>query len=211
MFCLKCREYAGTRNFRFDDVFDTKNASQYAISYLLQQFSNPILSLGRPLRRTHTRRSVHSFPGRAGRHQPTLFSFEISRRREGGRAAAQRIVVFFFNTQSPFSSPFPPLYISGPTNNGRQGFNKPHKEDTPPRIDQKRTYVLNICQRRKKRTCYVRAQGLWQRRELLLLHRSRNIKATCSVRWDGIALAMLTGGWRLPLVRCSIANAFGVC
>ena len=124
------------------------------------------ISLGRPLRRTHTRPSVHSFLGRAGRvagrHQPTLFSFEISRRREGG----QRIVVFFFNTQSPFSSSSLPYISPGPPITGGRGSTTP-KEDPPPRIDQKRTFVLNISQRRKKRTSYVcvrprtlKAQGI---------------------------------------------------
>ena len=113
---------------RFDVVFDTKNASQYAISYLLQQFSIPIPHLSWQATEADSYSTERAQLSRAGRHQPTLFSFEISRR-EGGRATHRRLLQY----PIPFLFPFPPLYISGPTNNGTQGFNNPLKKILTPK------------------------------------------------------------------------------
>ena len=144
----------------------------------------------------------------SGTYQPTLFSFEISRlwlrrRRHRGRRGAAS-ATSSSSIPNPLSLlPFlisPGLPITGRTD-GRQWFNNPLKDYSFLRSNI--PTKLNICHSRKKWGSKVRQMTQEAEKNCNSACRSsrnRNIKATCFVRSDDIALALLTGRGR-ALVR----------
>lgn len=148
----------------------------------------------------------------SGTYQPTLFSFEISRlwlrrRRHRGRRGAAS-ATSSSSIPNPLSLlPFlisPGLPITGRTD-GRQWFNNPLKDYSFLRSNI--PTKLNICHSRKKWGSKVRQMTQEAEKNCNSACRSsrnRNIKATCFVRSDDIALALLTGRGRSSApVRCS--------